>query len=163
MEIPRGPAASWGAALLLIAAALIGFSSPDRSRLRPLSTEAFWIDSVRVDPGQTSTSTAEWTPPADVYVVGWGPWVGAPAAAGFQLELMLYETVAQTTLFLASAAQAPGTSRAPWPASVLPGYGHRVNKGTQLTLRMKTTNTAGTSFVTGGAGAFVYFVPIEGN
>jgi hypothetical protein len=163
MQIPRGPAALWGAAFLLIAAALIGFSAPDRARLRPLSTEAIWIESVRVDPGQTATSTAEWSPPTDVYVVGWGPWINAPAAAGFQIELMLFEPTSRTTLFLASAAQAQGTSRAPWPASVLPGYGHRVNRGQRLTLRAKTTNTTDTSFETGGAGAYIYFVPIEGN
>jgi hypothetical protein len=163
VQLTRGPGAVWAFALLLLAAAIIGFASPDRSRLRPLSTEAIWIDSARVDPGQTVTTTAEWSPPTDVYVVGWGPWVNAPPTAGFQLELMLYEPVAKTTLFLASAAQAQGTSRAPWPATVLPGYGHRVNLGKRLTLRAKITNTTTGAFESGGAGAFVYFVPVEGN
>src|SRR5574341_2307809 len=96
--------------LLLVAVAAVRTAVPDRSRIRPLSIEAFEVRSDRVDPGQTVVRETPWDPPTDVYVMGWNPWLGAPSGVSFEADLMLYQAETKTTIFMqGQRVMPPGT------------------------------------------------------
>ena len=151
-------------ALLLLAIAIVRLAVPDRSRLRPLSVEAVWIRSRAVPAGETIVGEEQWTPPADVYVVGWNPWLGMPANVGFEAKVMLYTAEAKTTLFVAGLQGFPPGTVDTWRPFALPqGTGYRCERGQPLTFRYEVTNRGGAAFETRGAGVILYFVPVQGN
>jgi hypothetical protein len=150
--------------LLLLAVALVRLAVPDRSRIRPLSIEAFQVTSDRLDPGQTITRETPWVAPDDIYVLGWNPWIGAPSGVSFDADLMLYQAESKTTIFVfGQRIQPPGTVDAWRSFGLPPGTGYRARKGLSLTFRYQIKNTGTGSFETNGATALVYFVPVEGN
>jgi hypothetical protein len=138
--------------LLLLAVAVVRLAVPDRSRMRPLSLQGIDISSEKIDQGQTLERERVWHPPDDIYVVGWSPWVGAAQAGG---ELTLFAAGVQLFRFAQSDSAANDTA---YPA----GTGFLLRKGEGLTLRYRLENM-GPPGETKGAGAIVYFVPVEGN
>lgn len=153
-----------GASLLLLATALVRIAAPDRSRLRPLSIETFEVREASVPPAETVTLEAHWSPPWDVYVMGWSPWIGLPAAAIFDAELMVYQPEAKTTVFVMGQRSAGSGPVDVWRHENLPaGTGYLVRKGQPLTLRYRVENGGTAPFATRGATALLYFVPVEGN
>lgn len=152
------------AALLLLAVAIVRLAVPDRSRIRPLSIEAFQVSTDKLDPGQTVTHESPWVPPTDIYVLGWNPWIGAPSGVGLDADLMLYHGESKTTIFvMGQRIHPPGTVDAWRSFGLPPGTGYRARKGQTLTFRYRITNRGNASFQTGGATALIYFVPVEGN
>lgn len=153
-----------GAILLLLAVALVRMAVPDRSRIRPISIEGFEIKSERIDPGQTVTRELPWSPPDDVYVMGWNPYLSAPSDAKYDADIILYHPERQTTVFITGYRVTPPTSTDAWRFYSLPPHtGFRLQKGERLVLRYRLTNQGATSFETNGATALVYFVPVAGN
>jgi hypothetical protein len=149
-------------ALLLLAVGLVRLAVPDRSRIRPLSIEALEVAGDRLDPGQTMTRDANWNPPDDVYLLGWHPWIAAPADMRFNVEISAFQGTTRL-LFVAQNLTPPGIVT-PWSPQLLPqGTGIRLLKGQPLTMRYRITNTGAVPFETGGATALLYFVPVEGN
>jgi hypothetical protein len=149
-------------ALLLLAVGLVRLAVPDRSRLRPLSIDAIDFKSEKLDPGQTITREASWSPPDDVFLLGWHPWIAAPTDMRFDVEMVAFEG-ATRVLFVAQNVTPPGIV-APWPPQVLPqGSGFRVRKGRPLSVRFRMVNAGTVPFETGGATALLYFVPVDGN
>lgn len=152
------------AAVLLLATAMVRLAAPDRSRLRPLAVESFAVREAPVPAGETVTLEAHWSPPADVYVMGWNPWLGLPAAATFDAELMIYQRDDKATLFIMGQRGTTTSVADVWREVNLPaGTGYLVRKGRPLTLRYRVTNGGTADFVTRGATALVYFVRAEGN
>jgi hypothetical protein len=151
-------------ALLLLAVAIVRMAVPDRSRLRPLSVESFSVVSAEVAPGATVTREAEWSPAADVYVMGWNPWISLPAGVSFDVDVMIYQPDTKTTLFvMGQRGTSPGVIDV-WREVDLPaGTGFMIRRGQPLKLRLRVTNNGATPFATRGATALVYFVPVEGN
>jgi hypothetical protein len=153
-----------GAILLLLAVALVRMAVPDRSRIRPISIEGFDIKSERVDPGQVLTRELPWSPPDDVYVMGWNPYLGAPSDAKYDADIMLYHPDRKLTVFVTGYRVTPPTSTDAWRFYSLPPHtGFLLQKGERLVLRYRITNTGPQSFETNGATALVYFVPVVGN
>jgi len=138
--------------LLLLAVGVVRLAVPDRSRIRALSLQGIDISSERIEQGQVLQRERIWQPPDDIYVLGWNPWVGAAASAG---ELTLYASGVRLFYFVQGDAAANHTS---YPA----GTGYLLRKGEKLTLRYRLVNL-GPAGETKGAGALVYFVPVEGN
>lgn len=152
------------AALLLLAVAIVRVAVPDRSRIRPLSVEACWVPAETIGPGQTITREVPWIPAADVYVLGWNPWLNAPSSVVFDAELLLYDPDAKTTLFIMNQGHVPPTPGEGWRSLIFPpGTGYRALKGRKLVFRYRIANDDRVSFDTKGAGALIYFVPSEGN
>ena len=84
--------------------------------------------------------------------MGWNPWVGAAASGG---ELTLFASGVRLFYFVQGDSAANHT--------VYPGgTGYLLRKGEKLTLRYRLVNM-GPAGETKGAGALVYFVPVEGN
>jgi hypothetical protein len=153
-----------GAILLLLAVALVRIAVPDRSRIRPISIEGFDIKSERVDPGQVLTRELPWSPPDDVYVMGWNPYLGTPSDVKYDADMMLYDPDRKVTVFVTGYRVTPPTSTDAWRFYSLPlGTGFLLRKGERLLLRYRITNTGAQSFETNGATALVYFVPVTGN
>lgn len=140
------------AGVLLLAVAVVRLAVPDRSRMRPLSLQGFEISSEKIDQGQTIERERVWEPPADIYLVGWSPWVGASRSGA---ELTLFAAGVQ--LFFFTQREAAPIQNV-YPA----GTGYLLRKGEKLTLRYRLENM-GPAGETKGAGAVVYFVPVEGN
>ena len=136
--------------LVLIAVGLARVAGPDRARMQPVSVEALDIPSETVGQGQTVTREVDWEPPDDVYLIGWRPSAGAPAA---EPELML--RVGEVRLFDVRGDRAE-------PAFFPAGSGYLVRKGQRLTLRFTLANS-GPAAESRGAGALLYFVPVAGN
>jgi hypothetical protein len=153
-----------GGALLLLAVAIVRVAVPDRSRLRPLSVEAFEVRSAEVAPGATVVREVEWSPSADVYVMGWNPWVGLPPGVSFDNDLMIYQADTNTTLFvMGQRGSTPGVIDT-WREVDLPaGTGYLVRRGHPLKLRYRVTNVGTAPFEVRGVTALLYFVPAEGN
>lgn len=152
------------AAVLLVGVAVIRLAVPDRSRIRPLSIEGFDIKSEKIDPGQVVTRELPWTPPDDVYVLGWNPFLGAPSDARYDADVMLFHPQRQTTIFVSGYRVTPPTSTDVWRMFSLPtNTGFLVLKGEGLVLRYRITNRGTEPFETQGATALVYFVPVAGN
>jgi hypothetical protein len=148
--------------VLLLATAVVRIATPDRSRLRPLSVEAVHFDPETIDPGQTVTRELQWTPPTDVYVMGWRPWVAIPANRRHNVELALNQ--GRTALLYAAQSVDPPGVVDPWdPQSFPPGTGFVVSRATPLTVRLRVSNTGTEPLPTGGATTLLYFVPYAGN
>jgi hypothetical protein len=138
--------------LLLLAVGVVRLAVPDRSRIRSLSLQGFDIPSERIDHTQTLEREKVWLSPDDIYIVGWNPWVGALSSGG---ELTLFAAGVRLFFF----AQGEGAAN----QTVYPGgTGYLLRKGQPLTLRYRLVNM-GPAGETKGAGALVYFVPVEGN
>jgi len=140
--------------IVLLAIAVVRLAIPDRSRLRPLSVEAIEIASEEVASHATLERTAIWTPPEDVYVVGWGPRVHARGSGG---TLMLFLHDRKIMLF--DYTEDGQSARNEY---VAPGTGFRVAKGEGVALRYRLNN-GGPAGPTHGALALIYFVPVQGN
>jgi hypothetical protein len=151
-RLTRNEALVGAGCLLLLAVGVVRLAVPDRSRIRPLSLQGFDIASERIDQGQTLQREKVWQPPDDVYIVGWNPWVGAASSGG---ELTLLAAGVRLFFFVQGDAAANHTV---YPA----GTGYLLRKGQALTLRYRLVNM-GPAGETKGAGALVYFVPLEGN
>ena len=152
------------ASVLLLATALVRIASPDRSRLRPLSVASFEVHEAPVPAGETTTLESHWSPPADVYVMGWNPWIGLPAGATFDAELMMYQPDDKATLFVMGQRGTSSSVVDTWREVNLPaGTGYLVRKGRPITLRYRVTNGGTQAFTTRGATALLYFVRAEGN
>jgi len=151
-RLTRTEALIAAAGLLLLAVAVVRLAVPDRSRMRPLSLQGFDIPSEPIDQGQTLERERVWEPPDDVYLVGWSPWIGAARSGG---ELTLFAAGVQLFFFGQGDRAANATV---YPA----GTGYLLRKGEKLTLRYRLENM-GPAGETKGAGAVVYFVPLEGN
>jgi hypothetical protein len=151
-------------ALLLLAVAIVRLAVPERSRIRPLSIEAFEVPGQSIGPSETATKEAPWAPPTDVYVMGWNPWIGAPSSVAYDADLQVYLPQERQTIFIfGQRVTPPGTVDA-WRSFSLPaGTGFKVLKGQQLSFRFRITNIGKQAFETGGALALLYFVPVEGN
>jgi hypothetical protein len=152
------------ASALLLATAVVRIATPDRPRLRPLSIAPFEVREADVPAGETVTLEAHWSPPSDVYVMGWSPWIGLPPAAVFDAEVMVYQRDAKTTVFVMGQRGAGTGALDTWRHENLPsGTGYLVRKGEPLTLRYRVENGGPAPFSTRGATALLYFVPAEGN
>jgi hypothetical protein len=151
-------------ALLLLAIAIVRLAVPERSRIRPLSIEAFEVEGQAIEPSQTVTKEAPWAPPTDVYVMGWNPWIGAPSNAAYDADLQVYLPDERATIFIfGQRVTPPGTVDA-WRSFSLPsGTGYKVLKGQKLSFRYRITNLGEKPFDTHGAASLLYFVPVEGN
>jgi hypothetical protein len=150
--------------LLLLATALVRIAAPDRARLRPLSVASFEVQPTPVPAGETATVETQWSPPSDVYVMGWNPWIGLPPGVTFDAELMIYERHEKAALFVMGQRGTTASVTDAWREVNLPaGTGYRVRKGRPLTLRYRVTNGGGSPFTTRGATALVYYVGAEGN
>lgn len=139
-------------ALLLLAVAVVRVAVPDRSRMRPLSIEGFTISSVELGPHSEDIAEREWSPPADVYVVGWSYHV--PATGGV---LSLIAPPGDTLIFRVRGGE-PDLR----PQFMQAGTGYLVRKGQKLRARLHV-ETLEQPGKTHGAIVLVYFVPAEGN
>jgi len=147
----RRDLALWGAGALLLVVALVRVAMPERARLRSVSIEAIDIATEPIAQGQTIERQATWSPPDDVYLLGWDYDVQTSAAP---LLRLLH---GNTRLFMVGGAG--GTAdHAVFPA----GTGYLVRKGEALTLVFRVTN-GGPPGETHGASVLLYFVPVEGN
>lgn len=151
-RLTRNEALIAGGCLLLLAVGVVRLAVPDRSRLRAVSLQGFDIPSEAIDHGQTLQRESVWRPPDDVYILGWNPWVGAAASGG---ELTLFASGVRLFFFAQGDSAANHTA---YPG----GTGYVLRKGEPLTLRYRLVNM-GPAGETKGAGALVYFVPVEGN
>jgi hypothetical protein len=147
----RRDLALWGGGVLLLAVALVRLAVPDRARMRPVSIEALDIPTEPIASGQTIERQATWNPPDDVYLLGWNHEVETRAAPTLRL------VHGNTRLFMVGGTDG-SADHAFFPA----GAGYRVRKGETLTLTFRVTN-GGPPGETHGAGALLYFVPVEGN
>jgi len=151
-RLSRNEALVGAGCLLLLAVGVVRLAVPDRSRIRPLSLQGIDVSSERIEHGQILERERVWQPPDDVYIVGWNPWVGAAASGG---ELTLFASGVRLFYFVQGDSAANHT--------VYPGgTGYLLRKGERLTLRYRLVNM-GPAGETKGAGALVYFVPVEGN
>jgi hypothetical protein len=117
---------------------------------RRLSVEALEIKSQAVRSGESLTHEASWLPPDDVFIVGWAPELGAPAA-----RPELYLLCGETRIFAAPRGAVEGM-----PTLFLPaGTGFLIRKGEPVTLRLRLDNL-GPDGETRGARALIYFHPV---
>jgi len=151
-RLTRNEALVGAGCLLLLAVGVVRLAVPDRSRIRAVSLQGFDIGSEPIDHGQTLQREKTWQSPDDVYVLGWNPWVGAESSGG---ELTLMAAGVRLFFFAQGGAAA---NHAVFPG----GTGYLLRKGQALTLRYRLVNM-GPAGETKGAGALVYFVPVEGN
>lgn len=135
--------------LALLAVGLCRLMAPARPPMRAVSVEGLQVPSEIVGQGQIVTREVHWSPPDDVYLIGWHPLVGAPQA---EPELML--RVGEVRIF-ETRGWAPAAS---FPA----GSGFLVRKGQSVTLRFTLANED-PARQSGGARALLYFVPVAGN
>lgn len=157
MEVSRRDLAIGAAVLLLLAVAIVRTAVPDRSRLRPLSIQGLDIAPALVGQGKDLVSEQVWEAPADVYIMGWNYYIGAPGSGA---ELLLLGPN-EERVFQARATTNPNAL----PVGMMffeNGGAWKLGKGRQLRLRYRVHNTgpAGSHY---GASALVYFVPAEGN
>lgn len=142
-------------AILAVSSALLGMAlfrilAPPVPPTRQLSVEAVEIKSKPIRSGESLVQESSWTPPDDVYIVGWAPDIGAPGATP---ELFLVSN--GTTIFTV-----PRTSLEGLKAAFLPGgTGFLVRKEQAVTLRLQITNS-GPDGETRGARALIYFHPV---
>ena len=142
-------------AILAVSSALLGMAllrilAPPVPPPRQLSVEAVEIKSKPIRSGESLVQESSWTPPDDVYIVGWAPDLGAPSALP-----ELYLRVGETTVFLAPRASLEGLKPAFLPA----GSGFLVRKGEIVRLRLQINNS-GPDGESLGARALIYFHPV---
>lgn len=138
----------FGCALLGIALfrALVPVGTPTRR----ISVEAVEIKAQPIKSGESLIQEASWTPPDDVFIVGWAPHLGSPGA-----HPNVYLMAGSTSIFAAERGALQGM-----PATFMPsGTGYRVTKGETVKLRLQITNS-GPDGDTGGARALIYFHPV---
>ena len=68
------------ASCAVLGLALFRLLAPSGQTTRRISVEAVEIKSRPIKSGESAIQEASWTPPDDVFVVGWAPDVGAPEA-----------------------------------------------------------------------------------
>jgi hypothetical protein len=142
----------WLAAAGLLGLALYRVATPERPKLHPVSVEGLEIPSQPIATGQTVVAEKRWSPPQDVYVIGWSYHIGAPEA---RPELFLLGE--DTTLFVARGGEIQAN-----PAFFEGGTGFHVRASRAVTLRLRMHNS-GSAGETHGAQALLYFVPVVGN
>ncbi len=142
-------------AILLLSSALLGVAAfrllaTPGPETRRISVEAVEIKTAPIKSGGSSEQQTSWTPPDDVFIVGWAPDVGAPSSLP---ELHLLS--GNTTIF--SAHPAPFENLKP---TFLPsGTGFLIRKGEPLRLQLRMKNS-GPDGETHGARALIYFHPV---
>ncbi len=137
---------------LLFAVAIVRTAIPDRSRLRPISVEGIDIPSETIGEGQRVVRDKTWSPPTDVYLLGWNYRIGAEAL-GSDLVLL----VDDVRLFHVRKGDYAAN-----PTFFQNGSAYRIRKGQTVKLLYAVMNT-GPAGETRGAGALLYFVEAEGN
>jgi hypothetical protein len=142
-------------AILALCCALLGVAvfrllSPGEGVTRQISVEAVEIKSAPIRSGESLVQEASWTPPDDVFIVGWAPDLGAPSALP-----ELYLVVRDTTIFLAPRASLEGLKAAFLPS----GSGFLIHKGETVKLRLQIKNS-GPDGESRGARALIYFHPV---
>ena len=142
-------------AILALSSALLGIAgfrllSPGGALTRQISVEAVEVKSKPIKSGEALVQESSWTPPDDVFIIGWAPDLGAPSALP-----ELYLVSQGTTVFLAPRASLEGLKAAFLPA----GTGFLVRRGETVTLRLQMTNS-GANGETKGARALIYFHPV---
>jgi hypothetical protein len=153
MDIERRDVLLWGAALLILAAAVVRLALPARTPIRPVSVEGVALKSEPVGTNETRRAEQHWSPPDDIYLIGWSCRIGAKTP-GASVTLI---APGDTALF-----HTVGGSDEARPQFIPEGMGYRVQKGQRLTVRFEVTNT-GPPGETGGATVLLWFVPVEGN
>jgi hypothetical protein len=142
-------------AILALCSALLGVAvfrllRPSEAATRQISVEAVEIKSAPIKSGESLVQEASWTPPDDVFIVGWAPDLGAPSALP-----ELYLRAGETTIFLAPRASLEGLK----PAFLPSGTGFLVPKGQTVKLRLQINNS-GPDGESRGARALIYFHPV---
>jgi hypothetical protein len=142
-------------AILGLCSALLGVAafrllSPVEGSTRRISVEGVEIKSAAIKSGEALVQEASWSPPDDVFIVGWAADLGSPGAAP---ELSL--RAGPTTIFLVPRGSAEGLRVAFLPA----GTGYLVKKGEIVKLRLQISNS-GPDGQSGGAHALIYFHPV---
>jgi hypothetical protein len=112
--------------------------------------EAIEIRSTPIKSGESLVQESSWTPPDDVFIVGWAPDLGAPSALP-----ELYLRAGETTIFLAPRASLDGLK----PAFLPSGTGFLLRKGETVKLRLQINNS-GPDGESRGARALIYFHPV---
>src|SRR3954454_14841675 len=87
MQVSRRDAALAFAGLLLLAIAIVRVAVPDRLRLRALSVQGLDIDDEPLPSGDTITREKRWSPPTDIYLMGW-QYRNGGSSAGSELSLL---------------------------------------------------------------------------
>jgi hypothetical protein len=138
-----------GVSAALIGGAVVRVVGPGTEPTRRISVEAMEIRSAPIRSGESLVQEVSWTPPDDVYIVGWTPDPGAPTA---QPEMHLLSD--KTTIFLQR-----GVVDGPKPVFFPAGTGFLLTKERSLKLRLQMTNS-GADGETKGARALIYFHPV---
>ncbi len=112
--------------------------------------EALEIENAPIRSGQSLVQEASWSPPDDVFIVGWAPDLGAPRALP-----ELYLRAGETTIFRAPRASLEGLK----PDFLPSGTGFLIRKGETVKLRLQINNS-GPDGETRGARALIYFHPV---
>ena len=141
--------------ILALCSALLGVAgfrllAPPGAATRRISVEAVEIKSAPIKSGASLVQESSWSPPDDVFIVGWAPDLGAPSALP-----ELYLRTGETTIFLAPRASLEGLKPAFLPA----GTGFLIRKGETVKLRLQLNNS-GPDGETKGARALIYFHPV---
>jgi hypothetical protein len=152
MEIRRRDLALTIAVVLLLSVAIVRTAIPDRSRMRPLSIEGLTIASIDLPAHSKDIAEREWSPPTDVYVVGWSYHV--PSTGGV---LSLLAPPGDTLIFRVRGGEFDLR-----PQFVQAGTGYLIRRGQKLRARLHV-ETLEQPGKTHGAIVLVYFVPVEGN
>lgn len=139
-----------GAIVVALSVAGARTLAPPAATVRQLSVEAIEIADAGIGTGEARRDEARWSPPDDVFVVGWAPWLGAPDSGA---QLFLQDGA--TTLFQIVRPADAGAR----PVFAPSGTGFLVRKGQALTLRLQVTNS-GAPGRTHGARALIYFHPV---
>ena len=138
------------ASCALLGLVLFRLLSPSGAPTRRISVEAMEIKSQPIRSGESATQEASWTPPDDVFVVGWAPDVGAPEA-----RPNLFLMSGSTAIFRIERGSVEGLRATFLPA----GTGYLARKGETIKLRFQIDNS-GPDGVSGGARALIYFHPV---
>ncbi len=141
--------------ILALCSSLLGVAgfrllAPPGLATRRISVEAVEINSAPIKSGESLVQESSWTPPDDVFIVGWAPDLGAPSALP-----ELYLRTGETTIFLAPRASLEGLK----PAFLPSGTGFLIRKGETVKLRLQLNNS-GPAGETRGARALIYFHPV---
>ena len=139
-----------GLGCALLGIALFRALTPAGAATRRLSVEAVEIKAQPIKSGESLTQESSWTPPDDVFVVGWAPDLGSPGA-----RPNLYLMAGSTSIFAAERGAIDGMRATFMPS----GTGYHVRKGETIKLRLQINNS-GPDGDTGGARALIYFHPV---
>ncbi len=142
-------------AFLALCCALLGVAvfrilSPAEGATRRISVEAVEIRSAPIKSGESLVQESSWTPPDDVFIVGWAPDLGAPGA-----RPGLYLMAGSTAIFMAERGSVEGLKSVFLPS----GTGYLVRKGETVKLRLQINNS-GPDGESRGARALIYFHPV---